>query len=981
MSFTKVKGRDVGKTTLGGSVSSKFMKYVAICAGVGAFLFGVAMWSEAQQSGRPTNVSPAIAPTTVEWSVLRGDPGGGQNADLGQINAANVHKLKVAWEFHTGDAVGGRGGSMYANPLVVDGVMYISTAKNNAEAIDARTGRLIWKFDASRYNANNAVVTLRNRGVTYWKGAEGARIFAFCKDRAYALDAKTGALITSFGTGGFIDLRQHLEVDPETVTLEMTSPGAVYKNFLILPSRVNETYGSSPGHIRAYDTVTGEFKWIFHTIPFEGEPGYETWRWVKGETYGGANPWGGITIDEKRGWAFAATGSATEDYYGGFRIGADLYANCVLALDATTGKRIWHYQTVHHDLFDFDNPPAPILITLHPPGGPAMDVVVQGNKSGYTFVLDRDTGTPVFPVTEMPAPRSSVPGEETYPTQPTPSKPRPLVRQITTEADLTNISPEAHAFALEQFRRYDSGPVFTPASLRGTIMTPGWFGGEQWGGAAFDPMTNVLIVNSNESPSISTVRQVFQVGAGGRVAPAELGRQIYEGSCMACHGPNRDAVPETSLVNILDRKKPAEIQEIIRNGRAVMPAFNLRPQELAGVIEFLKTAPGKETKDPHSETRVRYASGGTRQFSDPDGHPAIAPPWGELTAINLVTGDFVWRVPLGEYPDLVKKGIRNTGTLNFGGPVSTAGGIVFIAATADEKFRAFESHSGRLLWEAQLPAGGYATPSVYMLDGKEYVVIAAGGGGKNATKAGDSIVAFALPEEGNVPDNTGLNLTKLPDGWISLFDGKSLDGWVHLNGWHTYDVEDGAIVGRTMAGSLNSFLCTTSEWSDFELELETTVGPVTNQFRTSTRPVTLQGGRGGWESQAGRIYGPQAEVRRFYPGQQTTGLLYGEGMLTGWFSSPDKWAVGNGHHFFVDEGWNKMRIVAQGPHIQTWVNGHPVEDLVNEELYKAHPKGFIGLQIHGLTGREPGFKENGLDVNVPSVMKWRNFRIRPLPNS
>jgi quinoprotein glucose dehydrogenase len=665
-----------------------------------------------------------------------------------------------------------------------------------------------------------------------------------------------------------------------------------------------------------------------------------------------------------------------------------------LALDATTGKRIWHYQTIHHDLFDYDNPPAPILITLHPPGGQAKDVVVQGNKSGYTFVLDRDTGVPVFSVTEMPAPRSSVPGEETYPTQPIPSKPKPLVRQITTEADLTNISPEAHAFALEQFRNLISGPVFTPASFQGTIMTPGWFGGEQWGGAAFDPITNVLFVNSNESPSIATIREVYEVNEGGagrgrsNVTPAKLGRQIYDANCMACHGANREGNPPVipGLLNELDRMKPAEIQEILHSGHNAMPAFNeLRPPEVNAVIEFLKTPVDKDTAGTENRTGapVRYASGGTRQFSDQDRHPAIAPPWGELTAINLVTGDFVWRAPLGEYPDLVAKGIRNTGTLNFGGPVVTAGDIVFIAATADEKFRAFESHSGRILWETQLPAGGYATPSVYMLDGKEYVVIAAGGGAKNGTKGGDSIVAFTLPDESNVPDNTGLNLKPSPDGWINLFDGKSLDGWVHLNGWNTFDVEDGAIVGRTMAGSVNSFLCTTSEWSDFELELETTVGPVTNQgiqFRTSTRPVTLQGGRGGWESQAGRIYGPQAEVRRFYPGQQTTGLLYGEGMLTGWFSSPEKWAVGNGHHFFVDEGWNKMRIVAQGPHIQTWVNGHPVEDLINDDLYKAHPKGFIGLQIHALTGREPGFKENGLDVNVPSVMKWRSFRIRSLPS-
>ena len=276
-------------------VSLRFLKYIVISSGILALLCGTAMWAPAApQAGTAANTTPAIAPTIVEWPVNRGDPGGGQRADLAQINAANVHKLKVAWEFHTGDGGGGRGGSMYTNPLVVDGVMYISTAQNNAEAIDARTGRQIWKFVASKYNANNAVVRLRNRGVAYWKGAEGARIYSFCKDRVYALDAKSGALITTFGRGGFIDLRENLGVDPETVTLEMTSPGNVYKNFLIIPSRVNESFGSSPGHIRAYDTVTGEFKWIFHTIPFEGEAGYDTWKWVKGKPTGAQMPGAGL---------------------------------------------------------------------------------------------------------------------------------------------------------------------------------------------------------------------------------------------------------------------------------------------------------------------------------------------------------------------------------------------------------------------------------------------------------------------------------------------------------------------------------------------------------------------------------------------------------------------------------------------------------------------------------------------------------------
>ena len=357
----------------------------------------------------------------MDWPVYRGDQKGNQFVPLALINATNVHKLKPAWEYHTGDAT--ERSTMYANPLIVNGVMYVSTPSLKAVALDAATGARLWEFDPAAHN-NGTVVRLRNRGVTYWKGAEGERIFDFVGDRAYALDAKTGKLIQSFGSDGHIDLRQNLGVDPAGVTLEMTTPGSVYKNMLILGSRVNETYGSSPGHIRGYDTVTGQLKWIFHTIPQPGEFGYDTWEWPKGETFGGANAWGGVTIDEQRGWVFVATGSATDDFYGGFRKGSNLFANSVLALDATTGERKWHYQTVRHDIWDYDNPPAPILVTMRN-GNTSRDAVVQLTKMGLVFVLDRDTGKPIFPVNEIATPRSDVPGEETWPTQLLPIKPPP----------------------------------------------------------------------------------------------------------------------------------------------------------------------------------------------------------------------------------------------------------------------------------------------------------------------------------------------------------------------------------------------------------------------------------------------------------------------------------------------------------------------------------------------------------------------------
>lgn len=920
----------------------------------------------------------------VDWPVYRGDPAGTQFAPVAQIHAANVQRLQPAWEYHTGDA--NARSNMHANPLVVGDVMYLTTPSMRAVALDARTGRERWTFDPARHN-NGTVIRLRNRGVTYWRGPEGARIFHFVRERVYALDAGTGELVSSFGRNGFIDLRENLGVDPQRVFIEMTSPGAIYKNLLILGSRVNESYDASPGHIRAYDTITGELKWIFHTIPRAGEPGHDTWKFVPGENYGGANAWGGVTIDEKRGWAFVATGSPTDDFYGGFRHGANLYGNCVLALDATTGERKWHYQTVHHDLWDYDNPPAPILVTLAS-GNTRRDVVVQLTKMGFTFVLDRDTGQPVFPVHEMPVAKSNVPGEEAHPTQPVPLKPPPLVRQGMNASDLTNITPEARAFALEEFRRYISGPLFTPPTLQGTLTLPGHLGGSEWHGAAFDAGLNVLYVNSNELPTINRLRPVHGPSDGARLPPVQLGRLVYERLCQSCHGVERKGTPPLVPALLPLQRTDDEIRAVVLQGRNSMPAFNaLRPLELSALLAYLKVAPRDVPAVALPDAAPRYSIDGYPLFRDPDGHPAIAPPWGTLSAIDLLKGDVLWKVPLGEYPDLVAKGIRHTGTPNFGGAVATAGGLIFIAATADEKIRAFEKHSGRVLWEWQLPAGGYATPTVYMLDGRQYVAIAAGGGGKNATKSGDTVMAFALPSAETprpIARNSSPDERLRNDGWIELFDGKTLDGWAHLNGAHTFVVEEGAIVGRTTEGSENSFLCTTREFGDFELELETMIDRVTNsgiQIRSTVRPVTLTNGGNhgdfrGANARAGRVNGPQVEIRRTYQGQPTTGLLYGEALGTGWFSSKEKQA--NGHPHFIDEGWNKLRIVARGPRIQSWVNGQLIEDLTLEEVYRSHPSGFIGLQIHGLNGREPGFKEHGIVDGEPLVFRWRNIRIRPL---
>ena len=645
----------------------------------------------------------------------------------------------------------------------------------------------------------------------------------------------------------------------------------------------------------------------------------------------------------------------------------------MLALDATTGERKWHYQTVHHDIWDYDNPTAPILVTLRTGNG-SRDAVVQLTKMGFTFVLDRDTGTPLFPVHEMPVPRSNVPREETSPTQPYPIKPLPLVRQSLAEADLTNITPEARQFALKEFAKYIAGPMYTPPTLQGTLTIPGHMGGSEWHGASFDPMLNVLYVNVNDAPTINRLRPVHDQPGDSGQDPVRLGRAIYEKTCVACHGAERQGLPPVTP-SLRDLKKSRqEIEAVIVEGRNSMPAFRqFRPREMSALIAYLTSAQAAVSSETPQGSADRYTIDTYTVFTDQHGVPAISPPWGTLNAIDLVKGDILWKVPLGEYPQLVSKGIRNTGTMNFGGAVATAGGVIFIAATADEKIRAFESHSGRVLWEFQLPAGGYATPSVYMVGGKQYVAIAAGGSGKNATKSGDAIIAFALPD--------AVTSTQ-PKDWIDLFDGSTLNGWVHLNGAHTYTVEDGAIVGRTVESSaaMNSFLCSLREFDNFELELETMIDRVTNsgiQIRTAVRP--MQGNGKGNEYVPGRVFGPQVEIRRSYKGQPATGLLYGEALGTGWLSSKQK--IDEGHPHFVNEGWNKLRIVAEGPRIRTWVNGQLVEDLINEEVYKTHPKGFIGLQIHGLSEREVNLPANagsGVTVREPLVIKWRKIRIRPL---
>ena len=668
----------------------------------------------------------------VNWDQPGGNVRQTKFSPLDQINKENVKDLKVAWIYNSGDM----SGNVQLNPLIINGLMYVTTPGQELIAVDATDGREIWRFNPARENERFGGV---NRGIGYWKSGDGGKLLFTARNFLYAVDMKSGKAFESFGDKGRVNLNDGLIKPADQMAI--TSPGApvIFKDLVI----VGSLSWSSPANISAFNINTGKREWIFNTIPAPGEYGYETWGnpdfWKTGA---GVNSWGGIAVDEENEMVYFSTGQPKDDFFRPDNKGKQLFGNSIVALNAHTGERVWHYQAIHHDLWDLDLPTAPILADLKHNGN-TVPGAIQLTKTGNTLLFNRITGEMLSEVEEVPVPASKLPGEFAYPTQPLVKWPEPFSKQIVTETDLTQRTPEAHAYAKKIFSESDAGWFIPPSEKN--ILYYGIHGGAEWGGGSYDEEENIVFVNSNELAWLIRMMDINADKEGEEQISS--GKAVYlKMGCAGCHGANREGQGNLPNVQNLDSKyQPDEVASIIKKGKNAMPAFaHIEEKDLQDLTNFLLDK--EDTSAIRiSRKRPEFRSLGYNKFLDPDGYPATAPPWGTMNALDLNTGKIKWKVPLGEHEELTEQGLPITGTENFGGSIVTGGGLVFIGATRDEKFRAFDKETGEILWEAKLPYGGYATPSTYSVDGKQYVVIPATGGGKLGGRTGDAYVAFELP--------------------------------------------------------------------------------------------------------------------------------------------------------------------------------------------------------------------------------------------
>lgn len=686
------------------------------------------------------------------WENYGGDKGNSHYSQLSDINRSNVNQLQLAWSYQSarGETLP-ETSELQVNPIVVDGVLYGRNPNYNVFALNAATGKELW-----RHSPAISHVGLSNmRGVTFWSEQDSgqeiadSRIFFTTGHYLMALNARDGAPVKSFGVDGKIDLRQDLGRDFEKISVNAPSPGVIYKNLIIMGSAVTESSGAAPGDVRAYDVVSGKLLWTFHTIPHPGEVGYETWPKESWKKAGGANAWAGMSVDEKRGVVYVPTGSPTPDFDGSGREGANLFGNSIIALKASTGERLWHYQTIHHDLWDRDLSSAPTLVNVSVEGK-MREALVQASKQGVVYFLDRATGEPIFPIEEVTVPKSTVPNEHSYATQPKVTLPEPFARQKLTESDLTDINPKAHAHVKALFDEAQEFAYLRPPGLEKTILFPGFYGGANWGGGAFDPDTGTYYINAIEAPHLIHIEAV-EVDRGSKLG---FGEYIFRQHCSGCHGIDLQGFYPYAppLLGVSERLSSRQAMATVINGKGrMMPFGHLPEHERQAVVDYIfaKSANPeraiKKSDSKNSEKEIAYVFAGYNDFLDDRYYPAVKPPWGTLTSINLADGKRRWQIPLGEYEQLKKEGIPPTGTRNYGGPVVTAGGLLIIAASSDEMLRIFDKSSGELLWNYKLPAAGYATPSTYEIDGRQFIAITASGG-KLGTAVGDQYLSFALPQ-------------------------------------------------------------------------------------------------------------------------------------------------------------------------------------------------------------------------------------------